>query len=96
MVFLIDVSCWGCCTARGSSAGFFRFSPTKVEARKSYILTESIVCIVNKENMVDFIVTLYSYITLLQCKRNQSLLAHLDSTLTTSSQTSKTLGFIDN
>ena len=28
-----------CCTARGSSIGFSRFSPSKVEARKSFIFT---------------------------------------------------------
>ena len=31
-----------CCTARGSSAGFYWFRPTKVEASKSFLFTKSV------------------------------------------------------
>ena len=43
----------GCFTARGSSAGFSQASPTKVEAHKSFILTESSL-VYKKEHLLDY------------------------------------------
>ena len=47
-----------CCKARGSCTGFSQVSPTKVEARKSFLLMEKFPCIENKEYLVDFVFTL--------------------------------------
>ena len=51
----------------GSSRGFFRFCLTKVEASKSFLLTESSLVLKIKNTRLIFIVTLNSFITLLQC-----------------------------
>ena len=55
-----------CCTARGSSTGFSRFSPTKVDARKSFLFNESFLVLkvynTNLKNM-----WLFLYIWILVC-----------------------------
>ena len=50
-----------CCTARGSSSGFSRVSPTKVEACIFY--TESSLVLKINNTWLIFIVTVYSYVT---------------------------------
>ena len=59
--------CWRCSTARGCYSEYSWFSPTKVEACKSFLFTESFLVSKIKNIRLIFIVTLYSYITLLQC-----------------------------
>ena len=47
-----------CSTARGSSTGLSQVGPTKVKACKSFLFTESSLKVENKEDLVDFVITL--------------------------------------
>ena len=47
-----------CSTARGSSFGLSVGGPTKVKACKSFLFTESSPKVENKEQLIDFVVTL--------------------------------------
>ena len=49
-----------CCTGRRSGTGFSRVSPPNFEACKSFLFTEKFPCFKNKEDLVDFVITLYS------------------------------------
>ena len=46
------VSFWGVAQLRGSSTGFSRFSPTKVEAHKSFLFTESFLVLKIKNTLL--------------------------------------------
>ena len=47
-----------CSAARGSRTGFSLVGPTKVKACKSFLFTESSLKVENKEDLVDFVITL--------------------------------------
>ena len=49
-----------CSTARGSSTGLTLVGPTKIKAGKSFLFIEGFLKVENKEQLFDFVVTLYS------------------------------------
>ena len=48
---------FSCCTAKASGTGLSGAIPTKVEALKSFLFSEKLPCIENKEHLVDFVTT---------------------------------------
>ena len=57
MVPLMNSQLSRCWIARGSYSKFSLVGPTKVKARKSFLLTEKFPCIENKEHLLDFVIT---------------------------------------
>ena len=47
--------------AKGSSSGLSQGGPTKVKASKSFLFTDGFLRVENKENFIDFVVTLNFY-----------------------------------
>ena len=60
-----------CCTTKGSVTGFSQVSLIKVKAHESFLFIEKFPFIENKEHLVNFVITLYYSITLLQCPSQQ-------------------------